>query len=178
MRLDSPFLWIPTQWLWAIWLILVAATLGMGYFLQKQGAELDRLLPYGVLEIETPWSPERAVEIREALGKEGIEIARQQTLADFFFLILYPLAISLSCALVAGSLHDKAGAIGMTVAWGVLLAGPFDAVENLSILRQLAGYTASPWPQLSTVCAAVKFTLTAGGLGFIGLGLVLKLKYL
>jgi hypothetical protein len=108
----------------------MVATLGMGYFLQKQGAELDRLLPYGMLDIEAPWSPERAKEFRATLGNKGIEVARQQTLADFVFLVLYPLAISLSCALVAGSLPDKAGAIGMMIAWGVLLAGPLDAVEH------------------------------------------------
>jgi hypothetical protein len=105
-------------------------------------------------------------------------VVRRQTLADFVFLVLYPLAISLSCTLVAGSLPDKASAIGMMIAWGVLLAGPLDAVENVSMLRQLAGHTASPWPQLSTVCAAVKFTLAAGGLGFAILGLVLRLVHL
>jgi hypothetical protein len=105
MRLESPFLWIPSQWLWVIWLILVAATLDMGYWLQKQGAEIDRRLPYGVLAIEAPSSSERAEEIRSALGEEGVEVARQQTLADFVFLILYPLAISLSCALVAATAY-------------------------------------------------------------------------
>lgn len=110
--------------------------------------------------------------------EEGIEVARQQTLVDFVFLMFYSLAISLSCTLIAPSLHDKAGAIGMMIAWGVLLASPFDAIEYLSLLRQLAGEVESPWPQLSTICAAVKFILTAGGLGFIGLGIALLLKQL
>jgi hypothetical protein len=44
--------------------------------------------------------------------------------------MLYPLAISLSCALIAANLPDKAGAIGIAIAWGVLLAGPFDIIEN------------------------------------------------
>jgi hypothetical protein len=33
--------------------------------------------------------------------EEGIEIARQQTLVDFVFLVFYSLAISLSCTLIA-----------------------------------------------------------------------------
>jgi hypothetical protein len=178
MKLESPFQWIPSQWLWGIWLILVGATLGMGYWLQNLGTEIDQRLPYGILAIEMPWSSERAEEIRVALGEEGIKAARQQTFADFVFLMLYPLAISLSSALIAASLPDKAGAIGIAITWGVLLAGPLDALENLSILRMLAGDVGPPWPQLSTICAAVKFTLTAGGLGFIGLGLALLLKQL
>jgi hypothetical protein len=76
------------------------------------------------------------------------------------------------------SLLDKAGAIGMIIALGVLLASPFDAIEYLSLLRKLVGEVESLSPQLSTICAAVKFILTAGGLGFIGLGIALLLKQL
>jgi hypothetical protein len=76
MKLESPFLWIPSQWLWGIWLILVGATLGMVYWLQNLGTEVDRRLPNGVLAIEMPWPSEHGEEIRAALGEEGIKAAQ------------------------------------------------------------------------------------------------------
>lgn len=138
------------------------------------GGELDQRLQYGVLDIEAPWTRQHAKEVRAALGENGIEVARQQILVDFVFLILYPLAISLACALIAQGLPGGVGAIGMMIAWCVLLAGPLDTIENMSMLRQLSGNTESAWPQISTVCASLKFTLIAGGLGFITLALLLR----
>lgn len=182
MKLDSPFGWIPDQWLYVTWVILIIATLAVGRNLQKQGVELDRLLPNGgILEVEAPWTSERAKRIKDSLENgKCMQVARDQILGDFVFLIYYPLAISLSCALVSGKLDGQFGVIGMMIAWGVLLAGPLDAVENLCMLRYLADHTAPPWPQISTICAVIKFTLIAGGLSFsfIGLGLLLKDRYL
>lgn len=166
MILTSPFAWIPHSLQLGICVASIAASILVAMCLQRHGTAVDAALKYGVLEVEAPWSRERADEIRTLLGDDGIAAVRAQTRFDFVFLVLYPIAISLSCALIASRLDGQAGAIGMLIAWGVLLAGPLDAVENISMLRQLAGSTGAPWPQLSTLCASIKFTLAAGGLGF------------
>lgn len=170
MRLEGPFAWLSHGVQVPLCLALIVAALAFGYYLGKQGAPLGKLLPHGVLDIEMPWSTERAQEVNKALGEAGIAVAMKQTKLDFVFLVLYPLAISLTCALVAGSLSGKGSAIGMTVARAVLFAGLLDAVENVAMLQMLGGTTSSPWPQLSTTCALLKFTLVLGGLVFVLVG--------
>jgi hypothetical protein len=103
------------------------------------------------------------------LGKCEREVARKQVWLDFAFLVLYPLAISLACALLGDYLGGKAGLVGLMAAWAVLIAGPLDAVENLAILTMLGNGVSAPWPQLSTICAALKFTLALGGIGYVAL---------
>ena len=168
LRLQSPFAWLPQPAQLPLCLLLIVAALAFGYYFGKQGAPLNRLLPHGVLDIEAPWSTERAQAINQALGDSGIAVARRHTRLDFIFLVLYPLALSSACALLAAALPGKAGAIGMMVAWAVLCAAPLDAVENLAMLQLLAGTTSAPWPQLAIVCAALKFTLVLGALGWSG----------
>lgn len=175
LRLESPFAWLPQQMQFPLCLLLIVAVLAFGCYLGKQGAPLDRLLPHGVLDIAAPWSTERAQAINQALGDSGIAAARRHTALDFIFLVLYPLALSLACALLAAALPGKPGAIGMMVAWAVLCAAPLDAVENLAMLQLLAGSTSAPWPQLATVCAAVKFTLVLGALAFAVVGALRRL---
>jgi hypothetical protein len=103
------------------------------------------------------------------LGEDGIAAARHQTYVDFAFLIAYPLALSLGCGLSEG-LSGKHALMGMLMAWAVLLALPLDATENFCMLSMLNGNAAAPWPQVATVCAALKFTLAAGAFLFLAVG--------
>ena len=177
MNLASPFLWIPQHWQFGVWVLLTMATLAMGNYLQRLGIELNQFLPNGILDLEASGSTQRANEILKALGHKGISLARQQTQADFLFLLLYPLAISLACSLLASNLPGSIGMIGGMIAWAILLAIPLDATENLAILRQLSGHTEAPWPQLAVACASIKFTLVTGGLGFTIGGFGLRLVH-
>lgn len=175
VKLTSPFDWISEGMQLGLCLVLIAASIVIAIYLQRQGAAADAILKYGVLDVEAPWSSERARTVQRLLGDDGIAAVRAQTRLDFVFLVLYPLAISLAVALLAHRLDGQAGAIGILISWGVLLACPLDAIENISMLRQLSGITSTPWPQLSTICASMKFTLAAGGVGFVAAGLVLLL---
>ena len=82
MKFDSPFIWLPANWQLIICILLSIAALVVGNYLQQQGAELDRLLPNGVLNLEAPWSRQQADEIPSKLGEGGIAIARRLTVSS------------------------------------------------------------------------------------------------
>jgi hypothetical protein len=166
----NPYQWVSTGWQVGLCITLVLLSLAYGHYLATQSTVLKTKLPNGILDLEVPWSTAGAKKVLTALGRDGIEEARKQVCLDYVFLLLYPIAISLTCALVGGFIRGKLGVLGVLVAWGVLLAGPLDAIENAAMLRVLAGDTGSPWPQLSTACAIVKFSLVFGGLGYVAVG--------
>jgi len=151
---------------------LVLVTVGVAYALGQQGKPLTtNTLPNGILEIELPWSTQRAAEVVALWKQEGLlPVARKQVYADFLFLLLYPLALSFACAWLAGSAPGTLGLLGILVAWGVLLASPLDAIENLAILRMLSGSQRAPLPQIATIAATLKFTLVFGAFGYLGIG--------
>ena len=171
----SPYGWMShSMQVLAFWLLLIVSVVLMVY-LAKLGAPVDARLPSGTVNLEAPWSTERIRIALGLLGDDGIQAARRQTYADFAFLFVYPIAFSLGCALIAGGLDGKNAAIGMLIAWAVLLALPFDAGENICMLRMLDGHIGAPWPQLATICAALKFTLTAGAALFLIVGAIERL---
>lgn len=146
---------------------LVLASIVYAAALDYQSRPLNASLERGMFDIETPWTPARAREVLEKIGAEGIEIARKQVLLDFGFLLLYPVALSLACAAAGTYFEGRFGTLGLVIAWSVLLAAPFDAFENVAVLKMLSGAVDAPWPQLSTVCAAFKFALVSAGFAYL-----------
>ena len=174
--MTDPYLWLSTPYQWLFFVAFAAATLYVGQQLGRQGRPLTTpTTPYGILEIEVPWSEERAQQVLDHWGEDLLPTARKQVQIDFFYLLLYPVSLSLLCALIAGYESGAVGFFGVLVAWGVLLTGPLDAVENLAILRMLSGSVAAPFPQVATVAATVKFTLLFGAFFYIGVGGLLAL---
>ena len=94
---------------------LVLVTVGVAYALSRQGKPLSTdKLPNGILEIEVPWSTERATEVVASWErKDLLPVARKQVYYDFLFLVLYPL--SLACAWLAGSVPVKLSMLGVLV---------------------------------------------------------------
>jgi len=172
MDLHSPFDALPVHWQVSLCTAFVLLTIGYAGILKRQSAPLDCILQYGVVTLEVPWTTAKAQSLRDDLGKEGIEVAREQIRLDFVFLILYPLALSLATALIAHKLGAQMLLYGALVSWAILLAAPLDAIENIAILKMLGGQTGAPWPQLSTICAALKFTLVFGALFYVVVGLL------
>ncbi len=164
--MTSPYDWMSMRFQIGLCVALILATILWGRYLMAEGAPLLSKLPNGIIDLEVPWSTTNAQRRLEALGTAGQAVARKNVQLDFLFLILYPLAISLACALLATAVGGKAELIGLILAWAVLAALPLDATENAAMLMMLSGHTAAPRPQLSTICATLKFGLVAGGLGF------------
>lgn len=169
--MTDPYHWLSTPLQWLLLAVLTAATLYVGLQLGRQGRPLTTANTlYGILEIELPWSSERAGEVIDHWGSDLVPTAREQVRFDFLYLLLYPVALSLLCALIAGRAPGAIGFFGIVVAWGALLMGPLDAIENLAILRMLSGSLGAPFPQVATIAATIKFTLLFGTFFYIGVG--------
>jgi hypothetical protein len=172
MSLASPYQSLSIPWQAGLCAASVLLTLVYAALLKRQGAPLDAVLAQGIVTLEVPWSSRTAGELVAALrAHDLIEVARLQVWLDFVFLLLYPLAFSTACALIAPRAGGSMLVYGMLAAWAVLLTAPLDAVENVAILRMLGGKVQAPWPQLSTVCAAIKFTLLFGAAAYVLIGL-------
>lgn len=173
--MTDPYTWLPTGYQWLLFAVLAAATVFVGRQLARQGAPLTTdATPHGVLHIEFPWTSARAGEIVEHWRGEGLlATARRQVRFDFLYLILYPVTLSLLTSLVAGSATGTVALLGVATAWGVLLSGALDAVENIAILRMLSGSLGAPLPQVATIAATIKFTLVFGAFFYICAGGVL-----
>lgn len=125
--------------------------------------------PEGIIALEFAWSAPRAAAILDAW--RGIEsAARIQTWWDMLFLLCYPTALALACAMLADLRADPVATIGAFVAWAVLAAIPLDAIENLAMLRMLAQGASQSLARLASLCAGIKFTLLLAAVGKLILG--------
>lgn len=166
--LSPPFaavLGLPHRWLLLATLAAVAAIVMFGRL-----SPLDALLkarePAGILALEFAWTGERAAEILAA-WKDLESVVRLQTWWDFVFLLCYPLALSLACAMLATAAGNPVPMIGTFVAWAVLAAIPLDAVENLAMLRMLDQGASDMLARLATWCAGLKFTALLAVVGYL-----------
>jgi hypothetical protein len=139
--------------------------------LRQQGAPLLGPLPLGILSLEMPATAAQARALIDALGAHGRETAVRQVQLDYVFLLLYPLAFAMTLVRLAPRAGGRVGRVCATLARRVWIAGLFDAIENAAMLRMLAGETGSPWPEVSTVCAAIKFAIVAAALLMLLAGL-------
>lgn len=151
--------------------VFIALTLVYGQLLKRQGEPLMAALPHGIVSLELPGTPAVAQQMITSLGALA-PVARRQVQLDFGYLLLYPVAFSLVCALLAERNGPGLARFGRLMSWAVLLAAPLDAIENVALLQMLDGQTQAPWPQLSTVCATLKFSLLIAAAGRTVLGLL------
>ncbi len=161
---------VPTQI--ALCVVLVVLSGLFIFALEGYNAKLREFGIQSAIEIEMPWTPSRAEALISQLGGEGVRVARKQTYLDFGFLIVYPLTIALLCVLLGAKAGNAVSVAAPIIAVGVLFAGLFDAIENMAMLVMLSGRTGSPWPQLSSLFASIKFTLVLGGIAYVAIALI------
>lgn len=124
-------------------------------------------------------------------GTPAVDRARASLIRDFAFIPAYTTMLALMTFLAAwslatGSLAASSGAAGRwgrlaepatRLAWGQWLAGIFDVVENVALLRVLdvfaaTGTVPAPAQWTAVVAAASKFALLLAAVAVIALGTV------
>ena len=129
-----------------------------------------------ILDLQFMRTSENAVEQVSRLGPAGVDAAQMAHYLDFPLLVIYGLALSAACAVVATRAADrgKAGlaAFGRRAVWLGPVAAALDAVEDVAILLVLDGRTEQPWPAIALVSAAVKFALIAVVIGYLVVAVV------
>ncbi|MGA8259566.1 MAG: hypothetical protein WB783_05070 [Arenicellales bacterium] len=179
--MNAPFGFLGTTIQWTLFACFLAASVAIFQALKNQGAQLEGSVPCGILAIEMPWDSDRAQHIVAQWNKDNLlGVARTQIKYDFLFLLLYPVAFSLICGLL-GSYSRSYGwgglaSFGAAIAWIVLLAGLFDALENTAISKMLSGSTGFPIPQIATIAAGTKFTLLIVAIGYVVMDLLFLVR--
>jgi hypothetical protein len=133
--------------------------------------------PAGIVSFEFAGDRASADRMLAAWGTRGRSTAALILRLDFVFLAAYAPGLALLCAAAAdraGSARSRLSASGAWLAWGQLAAGLLDSVENLALLRVLAGAQGDAWPALAEACAWPKFALVGAGLAYLaGFGALL-----
>jgi hypothetical protein len=147
----------------------------MGLWMESYSSDYERPGLATMTQFEFAGSSERAEEIRDEWGPAGRDSARRAVLIDYGFILGYALFGALACWALADVAARRGRSrlmrLGYGLAWGQLVAGLADAVEDAALLLILGGDTVQPLPALAAVAAGLKFTL-------VGLALVYALAVL
>jgi hypothetical protein len=111
--------------------------------------------------IISTWSPRAQLAAAFGLG------------FDYFFIPAYAFTISLACLLASGRQKGRFASAGMWLGWGLFLAALLDAIENIGLWNLLLGNYNSIWPQVSFMCASLKFALILLGIVYALIGWIL-----
>jgi len=118
-----------------------------------------------ILDIELMRTSANAVEQVARLGPSGIDAAKTSIYLDFPFLVLYGIALSAACAVLAARAAERGRAtlasVGRAIVWAAPVAAALDAVENVALLQVLNNHVNQPWPGIVFGFASVKFALLA-----------------
>jgi hypothetical protein len=151
------------------WLLVVCVLLYLivGHFMRHL---VEKMRPPPI-RLQFAWGEVKASEILDKWNAGDKRAARQNLGLDFVLIVIYVTGIALACTLAADALLAAGwpgGGIGGIFVRAIIVAGLFDAIENVAQLLMLAGHKAQPWPALASVCASLKF-------GLIGVALLYAL---
>jgi hypothetical protein len=125
--------------------------------------------PRGIVDLELAWSRSWADRIMEAWGPPLWRTAVVGLYVDFLFILIYSnvLAIAVVCSAISwkSTTLGWLATAGIVIAWLQWVAGGFDVVEDVLLLRMLhqrerQGRLTSSWmPRAATLSAVLKFLL-------------------
>ena len=154
---------------------LFILTLGVGALALPSLGKMD-LRGVSIMDVELMRTSTTAAETMAQLGPGGVDAAQMSVYLDFPMLVLYGLALSAACVVVAARADERGrsgfAAAGRTIAWFAVLAAAFDAIENIALLRVFDGHVDQPWPGIAFGFASAKFALLAVVIVYLVVGLL------
>ena len=134
-------------------------------------------VPNGIVSLELAGSITNAELILASWDKSAQFQAGLSMGLDFLFLIAYSITIALGCLLVIKNSSIFIQKIGLWLAVSQFLAAGLDVIENLAMIKLLAGSTRDILPAIAYRCAIPKFIIILAGLVFLLAG-ALKLIFI
>jgi len=160
--LSSPFDWVNEAAQARLLAVLTLAFIVTSWWLTTVGAILfTDAAPTGIVSFELAGNLERSRAILESWNAHAHANALLVQGFDSLYLIVYPVWFSLACVLLAKKLKGRWLQAGMLVSWLILIAAPFDAVENYALIEQLLDGPSSFYAQTAWWAAVPKFALVA-----------------
>lgn len=161
------------------WAALIFLALFLTVILQIVGAPLATgAAPAGIVSFEFAGNLEQVERILTSWDQVARLHAALSLGLDYLYLVVYALAIGVTCLKVAAFWQGKWPALsrlGFWLGWSQSVAALLDAVENLALIRLLLGATTPFWPRVAQICATLKFLLVLAGLVYVLLAAVLYL---
>jgi hypothetical protein len=143
---------------------LFILTLGVGALALPSFGRMD-IRDVSILDLELMRTSANAVEQVARLGPSGVDAAKTSIYLDFPLLVLYAIALSAACAVLAARAAErgraKLASAGRAIGWAAPVAAALDAVENVALLQVLSDHVDQPWPGIVFGFASVKFALLA-----------------
>ncbi len=142
---------------------------------------LMHVVGFGVLDFELAWTPDVIATIFSNWGALEMQQQTLITYIDYIFILAYVMFGAECVLIVSRKLEGKLQEIGLILTFAFLLAGIFDAVENINLLIMLnnAGSFEAYNPFFASLCASFKIGSLGAGMGFLyiaSMTLILK-KY-
>jgi len=159
---------IKSLYLWPILIVLFVLI----YFVGRKAIPDPGLLVDGGKYSRPLMALEQEPEAKEQLFKKWDKETKGQLRSalhwDFLFILIYPLAGVIGC-FMAGRFLASAHILSFRVSFVIILlqlvAGLFDVIENLILLRVIDGLTSTFWLSIARISTVGKF-------GLIGLGII------
>ncbi|HVE70149.1 MAG TPA: hypothetical protein VNI54_02185 [Thermoanaerobaculia bacterium] len=146
------------------WALLIG-TVALSFYLTAQGKQLIRAgTPGAIVDLELAWTKTAAQSVI-AKWANVLHVARRSIYVDFVFIVFYSLLLRMVCAAASQHLNGGWQRAGELLAWGMLVAGVLDVIENIGMLMMLNGNFAPVL--IVSIAAAVKFLLLAAGVVYI-----------
>jgi len=161
-----------------IFFILLIITLVLLFGMNSINSHLiNDQVPNGIVSLELAGSITNAELILASWDKSAQFQAGLSMGLDFLFLIAYSITIALGCLLVIKNSSIFIQKIGLWLAVSQFLAAGLDVIENLAMIKLLAGSTRDILPAIAYRCAIPKFIIILAGLVFLLAG-ALKLIFI
>lgn len=157
---------IPSYYLWPILITLVV----LNFFVGRQASPDPGLLVEGGKYSRPLNALEKEPGAKEQLFKRWDENTRRQLRSalywDFLFILLYPTSNALACFIAGRFLaaHGVPFRLSLVIILLQPVAGLFDVIENLIMLRVIDGLPANIWLMIARISTAGKFTLIGPGI--------------
>ena len=171
-----PFLWVRDSSRNAMFWISAALAVLTMVALQLLGGPLKtEASPAGIVSFELAGNLTNAGRILNSWDSSARVYAGLNLGLDYLFIDAYVVAIGMGCVLVAGNRGGPAklfGVAGVFLAWGMLVAGTLDCLENYSLIRLLLGSQANAFAVVARSCAIPKLLIVLLGLLYVIVGAI------
>jgi hypothetical protein len=147
---------------------LLAGTLFFFLLLRMQGKLETKLSPASIVSLELAHDAQSVEGITSTWNKEGMTPrAKKNIWIDFFFIPFYAMLFYTLCGSISVRMNGTPAKLGVLLAFGSLVAGVFDVLENILMLFALEGHYNNVSALLTAFFATIKFSLLLMALLYI-----------
>ena len=147
---------------------LICTLLIMGTLMLQGSSLVNVESPQGIVSLELAGDGEKAADIVSAWEAEGrTETALRNISLDFLFIPFYSILLYMACGTLATFKPSRPQRVGAWIAFGSLLAGLFDVLENVAMTAILRGMSGTGLAPVTSALATAKQALLGAALAYI-----------